>query len=224
MGEIVSITAADGHQLDAYRARPGGTPKGGVVLIQEIFGITPHMERLCDSFAAAGYTACAPALFDRLEKNLTFGYDGDQYTAAHAARARLTDEWILADCRASVAYLAPAGKVGLAGYCFGGYVAWIAGTDIKELACSVSLYGGGVVRKLDRVPVCPMQFHVGDHDRAVPLGDIAKIKEAHPDIPFFVYDDAGHGFCTDDREGAFQPAACRRATGRVLDFLGEHVG
>jgi len=224
MTEIVSLTAGDGHVLDAMVAAPAGAPRGGLVVIQEIFGLNDHMDRLCASFAEAGYAVCAPALFDRLGKNITFGYFGDDYQAARDERSKLTDEWILTDVAAAKDHLKPAGKVGLVGYCFGGYVAWMAGTEFADLACSISCYGGGIVKKLDRVPRCAMQFHIGDRDYAVPLNDIQAVKDAYPDIPVYVYDGAGHGFCTDDREGFFDPRACARATGRILDFLGHHVG
>jgi carboxymethylenebutenolidase len=224
MAERVSLRAADGHELDAFRADPKGTPRGGLVVIQEIFGLTAHMNELTDSFAEAGYATLAPALFDRVEKNVALGYVGDDYEKGRALRSRLNEDWILKDCQAAVDALKPAGKVGLVGYCFGGLVAWYAGTNLKDLACSIGLYGGGIVNLLDRTPVCPMQLHFGDSDRAISLKDVHTIKQAHPDIPAFVYDDAPHGFCTSDREGAFRPAACRRATARVLDFLGQHVG
>lgn len=223
MAKRVTLRAADGHQLDAFRSDPAGTPRGGLVVIQEIFGLTPHMNRLVDHFAAAGYAACAPALFDRVEKNVSLGYVGDDYKKGHELRSKLNETWILADCEAAIAALKP-GKVGLVGYCFGGLVAWYAGTNLKSLACSISLYGGGIAAICDRKPVCPMQFHFGDCDRAISLADVHKIKTAHPDIPTYVYDDAPHGFCTDDREGAYREAACKRATARVLDFMKQHVG
>jgi carboxymethylenebutenolidase len=223
MPQKITLKAADGHEFDALRADPAGKPKGGIVVIQEIFGLTPHMHRLVDHFAADGYAAIAPALFDRVEKNVSLGYVGADYEKGHALRAALNEDWILADCAATVEALKPAGKVGLVGYCFGGLVAWYAGTKLDSLACSISLYGGGVQNLLDRTPKCPMQFHTGDSDRAIPLDVIQKVKDAFPDIPYFVYDDSPHGFCTDDREGAYRPEAAARAHARVLEFMGQHV-
>jgi|ABEF01.1.fsa_nt_gi carboxymethylenebutenolidase len=224
MGSNVTLTAADGHALDAYRAEPEGASKGGLVVIMEIFGLTAHMLRLTDSFAAAGYTAIAPAMFDRLEKNINLTYEGEDYAKGRAMKDQVKDEWLRADCQAAADAVADAGKVGLVGYCFGGYVAWIAGTGLDSLACSISLYGGGVAQKSDLQPKCPMQFHFGDKDHAITLAHVQTIRDAHPDIPSYVYDDAAHGFCTDDREGAFNPRACKRATGRILDFLAQNVG
>jgi len=224
MAECVTLTASDGHKLEAFRSDPDATPRGGLVVIQEIFGLTPHMNRLVGHFAEEGFATIAPALFDRVEAGVSLGYVGADYEKGRALRAALSESWILADTAAAVAAVKPAGKVGLVGYCFGGLVAWQAGTTLEGLDCAISLYGGGVAKLLDRTPKCPMQFHCGDSDRAIPLSDIQKFKDAFPDIPYYVYDDAPHGFCTDDREGAYRPDACARATARVLDFLKLHVG
>lgn len=224
MAKRVKLRAEDGHELDAFRAEPKGAPRGGLVVLQEIFGLTHHLNRTCDSFAEAGYVACAPALFDRVERNVALGYVGDDYQKARDLRAALKDEWILADCKAAIDSLRPSGKVGVIGYCFGGLAAWHCATGLDGLGCAISLYGGGIQHIADRKPRCPVQFHVGDSDRSISLADVHKIRLAHPDLPSYVYDDAPHGFCTDDREGAFRAPACQRATARALDFLRQHVG
>ena len=224
MGEMVTLTAADGHSLSAWRADPAGTPKGAVIVGMEIFGITDHVKRLTDSYAAKGYTAIAPALFDRLEPGSVLGYDGNDYAKGRALKDQVDDDGILADVQACADAVASAGKVGVVGYCFGGYVAWITGTGLDSLACSVVLYGGGIAQKADMQPKCPMQMHWGDKDRNITMGHVQAIREAHPDIPSYVYDDAAHGFCTNDREGAYNPGACERAHERIFAFLGEHLG
>lgn len=224
MGAMVRLEAADGHTLDAWRADPAGTPRGAVVIGMEIFGITDHTRRLSDSFADAGYAAIAPALFDRLERNSVLGYAGEDYAKGRALKDQVKDEGLLADIQAAVDAVAAAGKVAMVGYCFGGYVAWIAGTGLDSLACAVALYGGGIAQKTDLRPNCPMQFHFGDKDHAISLGDVQTIRDAHPDIPSYVYDDAAHGFCTDDREGAYNPAAAARAHERIYAFLAQNVG
>ena len=221
---MVALEAADGHTLDAYRADPSGTPKGAVVIGMEIFGITDHTRRLSDSFAAAGYTAIAPALFDRLERNSVLGYEGEDYARGRAMKDQVEDAWLLADIGAAVDAVAATGKVAMVGYCFGGYVAWIAGTGLDSLACSVALYGGGIAQKVELQPNCPMQFHFGDRDHAISMADVQIIRDAHPDIPSYVYDDAAHGFCTDDRAGAYNPAAASRAHERIYGFLAQNVG
>lgn len=224
MGQDVTLTASDGHSLGAYKAEPSGTAKGGLVIIQEIFGVNPHVRRLVDEFASKGYLAIAPALFDRTEKGVQVGYDEVGFAKGRELRGSLNDDFILADVDAAAKDVASAGKVGLIGYCFGGYVAWISGCNLDSLACSVSCYGGGVAARAGNdKPKMPMQLHFGDKDHAIPMGDVHIIREAHPDIPSFIYDDAAHGFCCDDRD-VFNPGACERAHGRALEFFAQHVG
>ena len=224
MGQTVSLTTSDGHTLDAIKGEPSGKPKGGLVVIQEIFGVNNHVKHLVDEFAGKGYLAIAPALFDRVEKGLELGYDENGFTKGRETRGKLSDEWILADVEAAAKDVSSAGKVGLIGYCFGGYVAWIAGCNADGLACSISCYGGGVAARAGKdKPKMPMQLHFGDKDHAIPMGDVHVIREAHPDIPSFVYDDAAHGFCCDDRD-VYNPGATERCHGRALDFLAQHVG
>lgn len=224
MGQSVTITAKDGHSLGAYRADPSGTAKGGVVVIQEIFGVNSHVRDLADFFAGKGYAAIAPALFDRSEAGVELGYDEVSFGRGRELRGALNDEMILADVDAAAAAVSSAGKVGLIGYCFGGYVAWISACGLDSLACSISCYGGGVAgRAADDKPRCPVQFHLGDKDHAIPMGDVQKIRDAHPEIPTFVYDDAAHGFCCDDRD-VYNEGACNRAHERALAMFAEHVG
>lgn len=224
MGQNVSLTAKDGHTLNGYKAEPAGAAKGGLVVIQEIFGVNSHVRSLVDKFAAEGYLAIAPALFDRVEAGIDLGYDENGFAVGREARGKLTDEMILADVDAAAAEVSSAGKVGLIGYCFGGYVAWISACGLDSLACAVSCYGGGVAARAENDrPRCPVQFHFGDKDHAIPLDDVQKVKNAHPDIPTFVYDDSAHGFCCDDRD-VYNPGACERAHGRALAFFADNVG
>jgi len=224
MGQNVTLTASDGHSLDAYTAEPSGKSKGGLVIIQEIFGVNNHVRHLVDEFAGKGYTAIAPALFDRVEKGLEIAYDEDGFAKGRASRGALNDDMILADVDAAAKQVSGAGKVGLIGYCFGGYVAWISGCNLDSLSCSVSCYGGGVAARAGNdKPKMPMQMHFGDADHAIPMGDVHVIREAHPDVPSFVYDGAAHGFCCDDRD-VYDAGATERCHGRALEFFAQHVG
>ena len=224
MGQIVSLTAKDGHGLDGYAAEPSGAAKGGLVIIQEIFGVNGHVRRLVDEFAGKGYLAVAPALFDRIEKGIEVGYDEKGFGIGRECRGKLTDDMILADVDAAASHVSSAGKVGLIGYCFGGYVAWISACGLDSLASSVSCYGGGVAaRAANDTPRCPVQLHFGDKDHAIPMGDVQKIRDAHPDIPSFIYDDSAHGFCCDDRD-VFNQGACERTHARALELFAETVG
>ena len=224
MARRITLTASDGHQLGAYVAEPSGTPKGGAIVIQEIFGVNGHIQDLVDMFAGKGYLTVAPELFDRFEKGVTLGYDETSFARGRELRGQLTDDMILADVDAAAAHVGSAGKVGLIGYCFGGYVAWVTACGLDSLACSASCYGGGVAARAENdTPRCPVQFHFGDKDHAIPLDDVQKIKNAHPDVPTFVYDDSAHGFCCDDRD-VYNAGACERMHGRALAMFAEHVG
>ena len=224
MGQTVTLTTSDGHTLDGYRADPSGAAKGGVVVIQEIFGVNSHVRHVVDMFAGKGYAAISPALFDRTEKGVELGYDEVSFGRGRELRGGLNDEWILADVDAAARAVSDAGKVGLIGYCFGGYVAWISGCNLDSLACSVSCYGGGIApRAVNDTPRMPMQMHFGDKDHAIPMGDVQAIRDAHPEIPSFIYDDSAHGFCCDDRD-VYNQGAEARCHERALALFAEHVG
>lgn len=223
MGKQISLTASDGHSLGAYVAEPAGTAKGGLVVIQEIFGVNSHVRNLVDEFAAAGYLAIAPALFDRVEPGMDLGYDETDFALARETRGKLKDDGILADVDAAAKHVASAGKVGLIGYCFGGYVAWISGCNLDSLAASVACYGGGVAaRAANDTPKIPIQMHFGDKDHAIPMGDVQKIRDAHPEVSTFIYDDAGHGFCCEERD-VHNASARARCHARSLEFIGAHM-
>ena len=224
MGQNVALSTKDGHTLDGNVSEPSGTPKGGVIVIQEIFGVNNHVRNLVDMFAGHGYLAIGPALFDRIEPGIELGYNETDFAAAREHRGNLNDEWILNDVAAAADHVSSAGKVGLIGYCFGGYVAWISACGVDALDCSVSCYGGGVAaRAANDVPNSPVQFHFGDKDHAIPMGDVQAIRDAHPEIPSFIYDDSAHGFCCDDRD-VFNAGSCERTHGRTLELFATHVG
>lgn len=224
MGQSVQLTASDGHSLGAYMAAPSGTPKGGLVVIQEIFGVNNHVRHLVDEFAGKGYLAIAPALFDRVEPGIDLGYNETDFGIGRETRGKLKDDGLLADVDAAAKEVAGAGKVGLIGYCFGGYVAWISGCNLDSLACSVSCYGGGVAaRAANDTPKMPIQLNFGDKDQAIPMSDVQKIRDAHPELPSYVYDDSGHGFCCEERD-VYNPGATERCHDRAMAFIDGNIG
>ena len=223
MGTTIQLTAKDGFKLDAYKAEPKGKAKGAVVVIQEIFGVNGNIRRIADQYAAAGYVAIAPALFDRAEKGLDLGYGPDDFAKGRATRQKLKDDGIINDVQAAIDEAKKSGKVGIVGYCFGGTVVWMAACRCDGLAAASAYYGGQIVQLKDEKPKCPVQFHFGDKDGGIPLQAVHEIKETHPDIPTFVYDDAGHGFCCDDRD-SYNAGACQRARERSLALFAQHVG
>ena len=221
MGETVSLTAADGHALDAYRARPDGASRGGLVVIQEIFGVNGHIRALCDGFAADGYDAIAPALFDRNQTGAALDYDEAGTAAGRAFRLAVGWDAPVSDIAAAVAAVGGDGKVGVVGYCWGGSLAWLAAARL-EIACAAACYGGQICQFRGEHPRCPIELHLGETDAIVPPEDRALIREWHPDLPIHLYP-AGHGFCCDARPG-YDAESAALARKRTLALLATHVG
>ncbi len=223
MGEMISLTAGDGHTLGAYKAEPSGTPKGGLVVIQEIFGVNGQIRRTADYFAEQGYLVVAPALFDRVEPGIELGYNETDFGKGRETRGKLSDDMIAADVQAAVNEAATGGKVSVIGFCFGGYASFLAACKVDGVSAAMPFYGGGIAAKVGEMsPRCPTQFHFGDKDAAIPLDDLQKIKDANQDSPLYVYDDSGHGFTCDDRD-SFNPGATERAFARALAWMGQHA-
>jgi carboxymethylenebutenolidase len=223
MGEMLTLTAEDGHRLGAYRAAPAGTPRGGLVVVQEIFGVNSHIKRTCDGFAADGYVALAPALFDRVERDYATGYSPADIEAGRGVRGKLSLDDAVADVRAAVRELARSGsKVGVVGYCFGGTMAWLAGTRIDGVAAAVGYYGGGIADTAQETPRCPVMLHFGETDASIPKEHWERIRAHQPSLPLHVYP-AGHGFNCDER-GSYDAASARLARERTIAFLRQHVG
>jgi len=223
MGEMLTLTAADGHRLSAYRATPAGKPRGALVVIQEIFGVNSHIKKVTDGFAADGYVAIAPALFDRVERDFETGYAPADIERGRMVRGKLQIEDAVKDIAAAVTELQKTGiKVGVVGYCFGGTMAWLAATRIPGVAAAASFYGGGVADAAAEQPRCPVIFHFGETDASIPKDHWDRIKAQHPKIPMHIYP-AGHGFACDER-GSFHEPSARQARQRTIDFFREHVG
>ncbi len=192
------------------------------MVIQEIFGVNHHMRSLCDKFAASGYLAVAPALFDRAERGIEYGYQQADIEKGRAVMQKLDLDKALTDVKAAITIAKEGGKVGIVGYCWGGTVAWAAACRVDGLACAVSYYGGGVGNLASEKPKCPVQFHFGDKDQSIPMDTVEKVKQAQPDQALFVYS-AGHGFNCDER-GSFDAEAAKLALSRTLEFFAKNVG
>jgi carboxymethylenebutenolidase len=223
MGEMVTLNAEDGHRLSAYRATSAGTPRGALVIVQEIFGVNSHIKRVCDGFAADGYVALAPALFDRVEPGYATGYTQDDVERGRNVRQKLGWDVMMIDVRAAVEELKKTGlEVGVVGYCMGGSVAWLAATRVPGVAAAVGYYGGAVAEFATETPRCPVLLHVGETDASIPREHWDTIRAAQPTVPMHVYP-AGHGFNCDERGSYHEPSA-RLARERTIDFLKKHVG
>ena len=223
MGTTTTLTAEDGHRLAAYRAAPTGAPRGGLVVIQEIFGVNSHIKTVCDGYAADGYLALAPSLFDRVERDVAMGYGPSDIERGRTLRGKVGWEQMVADLRAAVRALqAEKLKVGAVGYCMGGSLAWLAATRLDGLAAAVGYYGGAVADFAQEQPRCPVLLHFGETDSSIPKEHWDRIAAAHPKIPMHLYP-AGHGFNCDARASYHEPSA-RLARQRTLEVLRKHVG
>jgi len=223
MGQPVKLKAEDGHQLDAYRANPADRPRGGVVIIQEIFGVNGHIRRVTDGYAADGYVALAPALFDRIERGIEMGYQQADIEQGRALRGKLGWDTMVMDLRAAAKALAAEGlKVGVVGYCMGGSLTWLSATRIDGLAAAVGYYGGAVAEFAQEKPGCPVLLHFGETDASIPRDHWDRVRAAQPSVPLHVYP-AGHGFNCDERASYHEPSA-RLARERTVQFLRQHVG
>ncbi len=224
MGKMIELSAGDGHRLGAYRAEPPGKPRGGLVVIQEIFGVNSHIRAVADGFAADGYLAIAPAMFDRAQRNVDLGYGPADFQAGMALRAKIGVEQAMLDVAAAVKAAAGAGRVGIVGYCWGGYVAWMAAARVPGLACAVPYYGGGTVsdESIAQRPNCPVMLHYGERDEHIPLAGVKKLAAAHPAQTVYTYP-AGHAFNCDQR-GSYDAPSAKLARERTVEFLRKHLG
>jgi carboxymethylenebutenolidase len=220
MAETIRLRATDGHELDGWLARPAGTPRGGLVVLQEIFGVNGHIRRVTESFAAEGYLALAPALFDRVRRGAELGYD-DLATGRELMGALARPD-LVRDMGAAVAALAGAGRVGAIGYCWGGALADLAACECP-IQAAVSYYGRHTATWLELQPKCPVLYHFGKLDPLIPPETVAAIRAGRPDGIFHVYEEAGHGFNCEERHEFHAPSAAL-ALERTLAFLRRHVG
>jgi carboxymethylenebutenolidase len=203
MGETISITsvAADGFAFPAYHAAPTGERKGGVIVIQEIFGIDEHVKRDVDRWASLGFEAVAPALYERREPGFTAHHDEAGIKAGIAHAMGTPREQVLADIAACRDYLKDEGKVCIVGYCYGGSFAWIAAGEVGGLAAASSYYGSMVQANATLKPMCPTIVHLGRLDAGIPADAVkTAVEAANPTVPVYIYEDAGHGFNNEDPE------------------------
>jgi carboxymethylenebutenolidase len=222
LGKQFTLTAADKHRMGAYRADPQGPAKGGIVVIQEIFGVNRHIRAVCDRLANEGYAAVAPALFDRIEPSFECGYTPDEIANARKFVANPDFGAMLRDTQAAIDELKKEGAVGILGFCLGGTISFLAAAEANGLSAAACYYGGHIIKIVDKRPQCPTQMHFGEKDASIPMSDVEMIKTKHPECETFVYPDAGHGFCCDER-GSYNEAACKLAWRRSMEFLHKHV-
>ncbi len=220
MGEYTTIMARDGHEFQAYLAAPTAKPRGAVVVLQEIFGVNSHIRAVTDGFAAEGYTAIAPALFDRIRRNIQLGYGPEDRQQAIGYMQQLKPDDTLKDVGAAIAVVKNSGRVGVVGYCWGGRMSYLTACDLP-VACAV-VYYGKVADLLAKKPKRPVMYHFGTLDKSIPLSDVEKIKTEHPEGLLYTYEGADHGFNCDQRS-SYNPEAAALARQRTLGFFARYL-
>jgi carboxymethylenebutenolidase len=218
----IELTAADGHRLSAWRTGPSDARRG-LVVIQEIFGVNPHMKRLSEHLGSLGWAVVTPALFDRAERGVELGYTPPDVARGRDLKAKIPDAAALLDVEAAALALPAGAARGIVGYCWGGTIAWWGATRSTSFRAAVGYYGGGIAATRNETPNCPVQLHFGETDSGIPLSDVELIRQAQPEVEIFVYPGAGHGFACEDR-GSYNPAATALAEQRTLEFLSKQLG
>jgi len=222
MSEAVKLQASDGFELDAYVARPDTKPWGGLVVVQEIFGVNQHIRSVADRFAHEGFLAIAPAIFDRVQKNVDLGFDGESMQKGIGFAQKLNIDDAVKDVDAALQYARKeTGKpAGVVGYCYGGTLAWLSATRLAP-AAAVGYYGGQIARFAAEKPKCPVMLHFGKLDDHIPEADVAKVHAAHPEVEIYWYA-TGHAF-NNDMRASYNEEASREAMARTLAFLNKNV-
>ncbi|MFN3584153.1 dienelactone hydrolase family protein [Phenylobacterium sp.] len=220
MAETITLTGADGFAFTAYH-EPAFTPrKGGVIVLQEIFGIDRHVRADVERWAKMGYEAIAPALFDRLQRDFHAEHD-EAGIQAGLEKARATPlPQALADIAAARDFLKQHGeKVCVVGYCYGGSLAWLAAARLDGLSAASSYYGS-LVKQFAAEPLkCPTIVHLGRTDPGIPADEVeAAVRAHHPDVPVHIYEGAGHGFNNESPE-RYNAEAADLARHRTLELF-----
>ncbi len=221
MSERIGLEALDGGRISGWLARPVSTPVGGIVLVQEIFGVNPHIRAVAEGYAAEGWLTLAPAFFDRIEAEVELDYSPDGFARGRAIVTELGVDAPLRDVHAAAAFLRaelPAGApLGVVGYCWGGTMAYLATTRLG--LAGVGYYGARTPQYLHERPQAPLLLHFGINDASIPAAAVAQIRAALPKVPCHLYP-AGHGFNRlGHPDGDADCAALAKA--RTLAFLVE---
>jgi carboxymethylenebutenolidase len=221
MGAWETLMARDGHEFHAWLAAPPGKPRGAIVVVQEIFGLNAHIRAVADQYAAAGFVAIAPSLYDRIGSRVETGYSPEDVVRARGYMLQVKREDAFKDLGACINVVRHAGRVGMVGYCWGGTLTWV-GARTLPLHAAVGYYVSRIGENLDGTPKCPMIFHFGERDANIPMADVDKARALFPSGEFHIYP-AEHGFNCEARSNYHAPSA-QLAWQRTQDFLARHVG
>jgi len=219
MGQNINLNTTRMQCIGAYLAKPAGKSKGGIVVIQEIFGVNEHIRHVADGFAQAGYTAIAPSFFDHLESGVELGYNEEGYARGKALVTELGLDRAVEDVASAAEAISSAGRIGTVGYCWGGTVAMLAAMRLG--LPSVSYYGARNVPFLGEKPRAPVMFHFGEKDKSIPPEMVQKHRDMLPQMEVFTYP-ADHAFNRDVGK-QYDEASAKRAYERTLAFFEKHL-
>ena len=207
--------------FSAYHVRPvESIAKGGIVILQEIFGLNAYIREVCDSFADDGFEVIAPALFDRAEKNIELGYDREG-VARGLALKETVDAYSESDIFACVTHLSDKLKIAVVGYCWGGSLAWRVACRYDRFDAAICYYGGQLPSLVKERPTCSVLAHFGRKDASIPMDGVEKFIAARTEVESHIYD-ADHGFSCHHRSQYDEPSAIL-ARKRSNDFLEQHL-
>jgi carboxymethylenebutenolidase len=221
----IDLSARDGHRFSAFQACPAANPRAALVVAPEIFGVNAHIRSVARGYAAEGYLAIAPALFDRARRGYESGYMPEDVQAGIGLMQRIDPDHALADIAACIAHIGqrmPGLPVGIVGYCWGGTLAWLASARVAGLGCAIGYYGGGIPTHADEKPACPVMLHFGELDQKPSADQARSVAAAHPGATVHFYP-AGHGFNCDQR-ASYHADSAALARDRSLAFLARHLG
>lgn len=219
---MIELTASDGASFSAYRADPAEAPKGAVVVLQDVFGVTPEIQKIADAFAAKGYVAIAPSLFDRVKPGVSLGHDQDGKAEGAAISAQIAKEQAISDIQATVDAVKDTGKVALVGYCWGGDLAYSAANKVNGIACVIGYDGSNTVADYREKRRVPTLLHFCESDPELPLETITQFRAWRPDVSAFTYPEAAQGFGCEER-GSFLEDAAAKALERTLFWISQYV-
>jgi carboxymethylenebutenolidase len=220
-GRWETLMARDGHEFACWLAKPAGAPRGAIVVLQEIFGVNSHIRSVADRFAAEGYLAIAPALFDRIDRGRELGYTPDDVQRGLGLRLQVTLEQSLLDIGAAVNVVKHAGRVATIGYCWGGQLSWVCASALQVNA-AIGYYASRIWEQIERTPTCPVLLHFGTQDQGIPVAEVNRVHERHPSAQVHFYE-ANHGFNCEARAAYDAPSAAL-AWQRTLAFMQQNIG
>jgi carboxymethylenebutenolidase len=218
MSNWVEVQSSGGHAVSVYVAKPKDTPRGGVIVLQEIFGINDYIQSVAQRYADLGYLAVAPSLYDRCERRFQSTFSPENVPRALKLRQSVSDSDALDDIKASLTLLEGLPAVTL-GFCFGGYLSWLAAASLPALRGAVGYYPTGIAAdaSLALVPKCPVMLHFGEKDAFLPPAAVEAVRAAHAGQRIYTYA-ADHGFECSGRP-IYDKAAADLAQSRTSAFL-----